>query len=111
MTTPQQRRRRRNIALYLKRRHAFLTAHPWCGRCGGVSDQIQHKAGRVGDALLDESRWLAVCGPCHAYIGDNPTEAYEQGWSLYRIGRNESDHEPVDSLLPYFGPEDEDGAA
>lgn len=86
MTTPQQKRRRRNIALYLKRRKPFLEARPWCERCGGRSDAVHHKAGRLGDALLDESRWMAVCSPCHAYITENPAEAYERGWSLPRSG-------------------------
>lgn len=86
MTTPQQRRSRRNKRLYLRKRERFLTDNPWCGRCGGQADQIHHKAGRVGDALLDETRWLGVCAPCHAWIGAEPTLAKEQGYSLPRIG-------------------------
>lgn len=86
MTTPQQKRSRRRMRLYLRNRGRFLTQNPWCGRCGGTADQIQHKAGRVGDALLDVTRWMAVCAPCHVYITEHPTEAYERGWSLRRIG-------------------------
>lgn len=84
--TPQQKRAARNKRLYLKKRERFLAVNACCGRCGGPSDQVQHKAGRVGDALLDETRWMAVCAPCHVYITEHPAESYERGWSLRRIG-------------------------
>lgn len=89
MTTPQQKRRRRNIALYLKRRPIFLAENPWCLRCGGNADQIHHKEGRGGLLLLDESRWASACGDCHRYITEHPAEAIERGWSLPRIGRGD----------------------
>lgn len=109
MTTPQQRRRRRNIALYLKKRGEHLAANPWCVRCGGSATELHHARGRVGSNLLDDWTYRSMCSPCHRYAGDHPQEAIERGWSLPRIGI--ADHEPGDSLLPYFGPEDEDGAA
>ena len=74
------------IRIYMKRREEYLTANPWCIRCGGNADQIHHRAGRVGAALLDESRWASACGDCHRYITEHPAEAIQRGWSLSRIG-------------------------
>ena len=82
----QSKKRAALIRIYLKRREIFLINNPWCIRCGGTADQIHHKAGRVGAALLDESRWASACGPCHSHITENPREAIERGWSLPRIG-------------------------
>lgn len=87
MTTPQHRRRRRNIALYLRKKAEFLTNHPWCVRYGGPATELHHARGRVGLDLLDESTYRAMCHDCHVYAGANPQEAYEKGWSLRRIGR------------------------
>lgn len=88
VTTPQQRRRRRNIALYLRKRERFLLENPWCVRCGAPSTELHHARGRVGTDLLDEDTFRAMCHDCHLYAGANPQEAYAQGWSLRRIGRS-----------------------
>lgn len=82
----QSKKRAALIRVYLKRREVFLLNNPWCIRCGGTADQIHHKAGRVGAALLDESRWASACGDCHRWIGEHPAEAYAHGWSLRRVG-------------------------
>lgn len=88
MTTPQQRRRRRNIALYLKKRDEHLANNPWCVRCGGPASELHHARGRVGADLLDESTFRSMCRDCHVYAGANPQEAFDQGWSLHRVGRS-----------------------
>lgn len=83
----QSKKRAALVRIYLKRRETFLLENPWCLRCGGLADQIHHKAGRVSDALLDETRWASACGDCHRYITEHPAEAVAQGWSLPRVGR------------------------
>ncbi len=53
--------------------------------CGAPAQQVHHKAGRLGDLLLDESLWLAVCGYCHHNIETRPKWAKENGYSISRI--------------------------
>ena len=74
------------VRIYIKKRREFLEHNPWCLRCGGKATEVHHKAGRVGAALLDDTKWAAVCSDCHRYITGHPTEAVERGWSLPRIG-------------------------
>ena len=74
------------LRIYAKKRRLFLEANPWCLRCGGTATDVHHMAGRVGDLLLDESKWAAMCRDCHAYATEHPLEAIERGWSLPRIG-------------------------
>lgn len=85
---PQLPRRSRKRAaaerIYAKLRRDFLERNPWCSRCGGESEQVHHRRGRVGGDLLDVSTWLAVCASCHSYITAHPREAMERGWSLPR---------------------------
>jgi hypothetical protein len=50
-----------------------------------VADQIHHKASRIGVKLSDSSDFLAVCGVCHRFIEDNPTEALKMGFSKKRL--------------------------
>jgi hypothetical protein len=77
---------------YSRLRDAFLTAKPRCEAklvgCTGVSTEIHHKAGRVGDKYLRIGTWLAVCRNCHTWIEINPAEAKELGFSESRL--NES---------------------
>lgn len=82
----QSKKRAALVRIYMKRRAAFLEG-AWCLRCGGVPTEVHHMAGRVGAALLDESRWAAMCADCHRHVTEHPAEAIERGWSLPRIGR------------------------
>lgn len=83
---PVSDRRRVEAAVYRVRRVVFLEGK-CCARCG-VADRltVHHMAGRVGDAYLDESRWLPLCVECHRHVTDHPREAVEQGYSLPRVG-------------------------
>lgn len=81
---------------YTTQRKAFLIANPLCEACtydrihrcminrsdmtGSRADQIHHKDGREGDLLLDESKWMAICGPHHDFIHQHPNEARKRGW-------------------------------
>jgi len=75
------------LRIYRKRRDEFMAAHPSCARCGQRSEELHHKAGRVGAALLDESRWTALCSPCHRWATEHPLDAIAEGYSLPRVGR------------------------
>lgn len=50
-----------------------------------ASNQIHHKAGRLGKNYLDESTWLAVSFEGHNWIHNNDALAREKGWLLSRI--------------------------
>ena len=73
------------VRLYAKKRAEFLTANPGCWRCLHRATDVHHMAGRRGDALLDDTRWIALCRDCHRWVTEHPREAIEQGWSLSRV--------------------------
>jgi|tagenome__1003787_1003787.scaffolds.fasta_scaffold12968679_1 ribosome-interacting GTPase 1 len=82
---PVSRKKAAVIRVYIKRRAEFLEHNPWCLRCGKTATEVHHKAGRIAGALLDDTRWAAVCADCHRYITEHPAEAIECGWSLPRV--------------------------
>lgn len=65
-------------------------SHGLCEVCGDVrSSQFQHRKAQGQGGPWDVANGLAVCGAgnyagCHGYIHQNPTEAYEMGWSVRR---------------------------
>ena len=67
---------------YARMRLSFLRAHLHCQICGGISSEVHHKHGRIGQRLMDFEHCLAVCFPCHRYLHDNPRWAREQGYLL-----------------------------
>jgi hypothetical protein len=90
--SPVSTKRRGEMDEYARLRDAFLTAKPRCEAklvgCTGISTDVHHKAGRVGDNYLKIGTWLAVCRNCHTWIETNPAEAKELGFSRSRL--NES---------------------
>jgi hypothetical protein len=90
--SPVSEKRRGEMDEYSRLRDAFLTAKPRCEAklvgCTGVSTEIHHKAGRVGDKYLRIGTWLAVCRNCHTWIEINPAAAKDLGFSESRF--NES---------------------
>jgi hypothetical protein len=82
-------KRAKQLAIYRKKRAAYLQAHPFCEAWGIIwpslakytphSTEIHHCSGRVGDKLNDESLWLAVCRSSHLWIHDNPAQARKIG--------------------------------
>ena len=86
---PVSKKMKENISTYTKLREAFLVAKPRCEAklvgCTGISTDVHHKAGRVGDNYLKVGTWLAVCRSCHRWIEDNPLEAKELGFSQSRL--------------------------
>lgn len=74
---------------YLKIRENFLRRNDLCqanitGICGYWSSDVHHITGRIGQALVDENYFLAVCRACHAWIHTHIAEAREKGWLIYK---------------------------
>lgn len=77
---------------YSIRRKEFLSKNCMCqahipGVCRGQATDVHHKAGRVGDLLLNILYWLAACRACHEWIEMHPKEAKEMGFSLTRLDK------------------------
>lgn len=74
---------------YEKKRKAFLEENPLCQvrafGCSTFSTEVHHKAGRIGNLLTDETKFLAVCRNCHQVIEMNPKMAKEKGFSISRL--------------------------
>lgn len=70
---------------YLVARRRFLEDNPNCARCGERASEVHHMAGRRGDALLDEARWLPLCSADHRWVTEHPRQAIADGWSLSRV--------------------------
>ncbi len=79
------------IRLYSKNRRLYLLENPIClividnKICQDTTVTVHHKEGRIGNLLLDETKWLACCIECHRYIEDNPLWAKENNYSLTRL--------------------------
>jgi hypothetical protein len=87
---PRSQKRSKEERLYSGKRIIFLQEHPLCeahlsGICTKYSTECHHKRGRIGDDLLDETLWLALCHNCHEYIENHREFAMEKGFSIKRI--------------------------
>lgn len=71
--------------LYRKKARLFISKHPKCAVCSGKSECVHHKAGRIGDNLMNEKTWLPVCLSCHTIIEQNPDYAKQKGYSVSRL--------------------------
>ena len=72
---------------YRDLRAAFLTGRPLCEMCEEArSTEVHHKRGRVGSLDLDADHWAALCHNCHAWVTENPAQAYALGMSENRVG-------------------------
>jgi hypothetical protein len=54
--------------------------------CTGMGVHVHHKAGRTGPNPHDPAGLLHVCSSCHVHIHANPTESYDHGWLVKRLG-------------------------
>lgn len=87
---PRSQKRSKEEKLYSAKRVLFLLEFPMCqaniqGVCKGQATEVHHKKGRIGNDLLDEINWLALCHNCHEYIENNREFAMEKGYSIKRI--------------------------
>lgn len=68
----------------------YLELHPECearieGICGFWSWDVHERLRRSqGGDILDGSDQLAVCRPCHNWIGEHPAEAKRRGFARSR---------------------------
>lgn len=87
---PRSQKRSKEEKLYSAKRVLFLLEFPMCqaniqGVCKGQATEVHHKKGRIGNDLLDETNWLALCHNCHEYVENNREFAMEKGYSIKRI--------------------------
>ena len=87
---PRSQKRSKEERLYSAKRVLFLLDFPMCqaniqGVCKGQATEVHHKKGRIGNDLLDETNWLALCHNCHEYVENNREFAMEKGYSIKRI--------------------------
>jgi hypothetical protein len=87
---PRSQKRSKEERLYVAKRIIFIQEHPMCeahisGICTEYATEVHHKKGRIGEDLLDETHWLALCHMCHDYIENHREFAMEKGFSIKRI--------------------------
>lgn len=86
---PVSTKQAKALTEYAKVRKQFLAEHLYCEAnltgCLIVADQCHHITGKLGALLIDPNNLLAVCGVCHRFIEDNPTEALKMGFSKKRL--------------------------
>lgn len=87
---PRSQKRSKEEKLYSAKRVLFLLEFPMCqaniqGVCKGQATEVHHKKGRIGNDLLDETNWLALCHNCHEYVENHREFAMEKGYSIKRI--------------------------
>lgn len=83
-------KRKKQELAYSILRKTYLNNHSLCEaniseECRGKSSQIHHKAGRIGELLCDDTKFLAVCDRCHDYIENNREEAIKLEFSELRL--------------------------
>lgn len=75
--------------LYGVLRGQFLINHKYCAAklegCSHIATTVHHPGGRIGEKMLDDSKFVALCGNCHSYLEIHPTEAKELGFSESRL--------------------------
>ena len=84
---PRSSKRAQQEREYTALAKVYLYENKKCVPCGGVSVQVHHKKGRIGDLILDVEYFLPVCATCHDFIERNPKVAKERGWSLNRLSK------------------------
>jgi len=74
-------KRQREAKAYSLLRAAYMKAHPLCQKCGRARSQdLHHRAGRLGGNYLNTDTWAALCRNCHRACHDHPSEARADGW-------------------------------
>lgn len=86
--SPRSSKQQKLEALYSILRIKYLQHHPYCQAhlpgCQINASDIHHTAGRVGNLLLDDTQFLAVCRTCHGWIETNHVDAKLLGLSKSR---------------------------
>ena len=84
---PRSPKRQKQESKYNREARPFKEDNPHCkagipGKCTGMTTDVHHMAGRVGEMLLYQPYWLPVCRACHDWIEAHPIEAKELGYSM-----------------------------
>jgi hypothetical protein len=66
----------------------FLKRNPKCKICKAPATTVHHKAGRIGELLLDEKKWIALCLLCHERVTTDSEWAIQNGYSESRLNTN-----------------------
>ena len=74
-----------DLKIYHKAARIFLMQNPKCAICGQPATTVHHKAGRVGELLLDRSKWLQLCMEDHVKVTEDSAWAIENGYSVSRL--------------------------
>lgn len=70
---------------YREKRDKYMAEHPVCEvkDCFKPSNNLHHKAGRIGPLLTDERYFMACCETCHpTRIHENPIWAEKEGYII-----------------------------
>lgn len=75
------------IRKYKALREEYLKEHPFCEVCNAhPATEIHHKKKRHGENLFQH--FLAVDRECHRLIEENPKWAYEHGYSIPHLKKD-----------------------
>jgi hypothetical protein len=77
-----------DLKTYKKEARRFITQHPLCCICKQPATTIHHRAGRIGALLLDKTKWLQLCLPCHQKVTEDSAWAIKNGYSESRLKEN-----------------------
>lgn len=91
---PRSPKRSKQESQYGKLRKEFLSKYPMCqahlpNTCTQIATDVHHMKGRIGNLLLNQTYWLALCRGCHNWIENHPEAAKELGFSLSRIQKTD----------------------
>lgn len=78
------------IAEYNKLAEKFKKENPECQikaneYCTGITDDVHHPEGKIGNKLFEVEKFKATCRSCHTYIHDHSKESEEKGWTKSRL--------------------------
>lgn len=86
------KKRAAQYRLYYPLAKKFREENPECAAglegCAGMTSEVHHKIGRMGDNLLKVETFLAVCSNCHHKIESSPAMAREKGFSGSRLNKD-----------------------
>ena len=83
---PVSKKRAKQLRAYSKIRREFLDSK-MCDACGvRPATEVHHRKGRIGNDLLDEDFFMAICRACHTQIHLNPAWAHAKDY-LVRQGK------------------------
>jgi hypothetical protein len=75
---PMSDKRKVELQQYAKLKRIWMKGKR-CERCNAAATDLHHKRGRTGSLLIDVRHWVALCRPCHDWVGAHIAEAREAG--------------------------------